>query len=52
VLPGLDVDLIARALDIRRAAADPDALFASRTLLPRQVAACAALMSECDAERP
>lgn len=43
--PGLDVALIAKALDCRRAAADPDPLFAARTALPRQVAACAALVS-------
>jgi len=50
--PGLDVTLIARALDCRRAAADPDGLFPARTALPRQVAACAALISESEAERP
>jgi predicted nucleotidyltransferase len=51
-LPGLDVGLIARALEIRRAAADPDALFAARALLPRQVKACAAIIEDCEAERP
>jgi predicted nucleotidyltransferase len=50
--PGLDVALIAEALECRRAAADPDALFRARAALPRQVAACAALVSECEAERP
>jgi hypothetical protein len=50
--PGLDVALIAAALDCRRAAADPDTLFPSRNVLPRQVAACAALVSESKAERP
>jgi predicted nucleotidyltransferase len=50
--PGLDVALIAAALACRRAAADPDALFASRAALPRQVAACRALISESEAERP
>ncbi|HZO47717.1 MAG TPA: hypothetical protein VFB68_17600, partial [Xanthobacteraceae bacterium] len=50
--PGLDVALIAAALDCRRAAADPDELFASRAALPRQVAACTALISESEAERP
>jgi predicted nucleotidyltransferase len=50
--PGLDVALIARALDCRHAAADPDALFPARTALPRQVAACAALIAESEAERP
>ncbi len=43
---------IAAALDCRRAAADPDALFRARAALPRQVAACAALISESEAERP
>lgn len=38
---GLDVDLIARALDCRHAAADPDFLFAERAKLPGQHAACA-----------
>ncbi len=51
-LPGLDVGLIARALDIRRAAEDPDALFPARGLLPRQVAACTALMVDSEDERP
>ena len=36
---GLDADLIVRALDCRRAAADPDALFPARTQLPGQIAA-------------
>ncbi len=49
--PGLDVALIAQALDCRRAAADSDALFPARTKLPRQVAACAALINESEAER-
>ena len=50
--PGLDVALIERALDCRRAAADPDALFPARKALPRQVEACFALVSESEAERP
>jgi hypothetical protein len=44
--PGLDVNVIARALACRQAAADPDALFPSRTLLPSQINACAALLSQ------
>jgi hypothetical protein len=36
---GLDAGLIMRALDCRRAAADPDSLFPARTLLPSQIAA-------------
>jgi len=42
---GLDLDIVRRALACRRAASDPDLLFSSRTLLPRQVAACAAMMA-------
>jgi len=37
--PGLDPGLCRRALDCRRAAADPDPLFPARALLPGQVAA-------------
>jgi len=37
---GLDVALVGRALELRRAAADPDELFPARHSLPRQVAAC------------
>lgn len=43
---GLDVDLIARALQIRQADADPDPLFAERVRLPLQCEACAALMAD------
>lgn len=43
--PGLDVDLIARALQYRQDAADPDGLFPDRAALPRQVDACAWLLS-------
>jgi hypothetical protein len=42
---GLDVGLIARALQCRRAAADPDALFPERTVLPSHIDACAALLA-------
>jgi hypothetical protein len=42
--PGLDVGLIEDALQCRRAAADPDALFPSRTTLPSQVDSCASLL--------
>lgn len=52
IIPGLDVPLIAAALDCRRAAADPDVLFPARTVLPRQVAACTALIRDSEAERP
>src|SRR5262245_61311338 len=41
---GLDAELIARALELRNAAADPDPLFYARTLLPSYVDACAALL--------
>jgi hypothetical protein len=43
---GLDISLIARALQCRRAAADPDALFPARTVLPAQIDACAALLAD------
>jgi predicted nucleotidyltransferase len=51
-VPGVDLGPIVQALDIRRAAEDSDALFGVRTTLPRQVAACAALIAESEAERP
>ena len=38
---GLDVDLVARALQIRREARDPDAIFSDRNSLLCQVEACA-----------
>jgi hypothetical protein len=41
---GLDVDLIGRALECRRSAADPDPLFEARKVLPSQVDACAVLL--------
>ena len=41
---GLDVGLVARALEIRQSNADPDPLFSERNLMPAQVAACAALI--------
>jgi hypothetical protein len=49
---GLDIGLISGALEIRRNAHDPDALFPQRAALPRQVAACAALIVESDMEGP
>jgi predicted nucleotidyltransferase len=42
---GLGLDLIARAFDCRRAAADPDALFAERATLLDHVEACAAFIA-------
>jgi hypothetical protein len=42
---GLDVTSIEQALACRRAAADPDSLFALRTVLPAQVDACATLIA-------
>ncbi len=42
---GLDVSLIERALQCRQRAADPDALFPARKMLPSQIDACAALLS-------
>jgi hypothetical protein len=40
----LDIGLITGALQCRQAAADPDALFPARTILPSQIDACAALV--------
>jgi predicted nucleotidyltransferase len=40
----LDIDLIDRALQCRRNAADPDALFSVRAALPAQIDACTALL--------
>jgi hypothetical protein len=45
---GLDVSLIDRALHCRQVAADPDALFPARTVLPAQIDACAALRAGGD----
>jgi len=42
---GLDVGSIDRALQCRQSAADPDALFPARKVLPSQIDACAALLS-------
>jgi hypothetical protein len=42
---GLDVGLLECALQCRRSAADPDALFPARRVLPSQIDACAALLS-------
>lgn len=45
-VPGLNIDLIARALRCREAAADPDVLFPARTALPAQFDACANLFAD------
>jgi hypothetical protein len=42
---GLDTDLLQRALECRRRAADPDSLFTDRAQLPPQVEACRQLVS-------
>jgi len=42
---GIDLTSIEQALACRRAAADPDSLFALRSILPAQVDACAALIA-------
>ena len=42
---GLDIDLIARALRCREAAADPDVLFSARLALPAQFDACTRLFA-------
>jgi len=41
----LDISLIARALQCRRSAANPDSLFAARTMLLSQIDVCAALLA-------
>jgi predicted nucleotidyltransferase len=43
---GLDTELIARALQCRESAADPDVLFPVRASLPSQFDACAKLMTD------
>ena len=48
---GLDLDSVERALQCRRAAADPDYLFDLRSRLPAQVEACAALVADRRASR-
>jgi predicted nucleotidyltransferase len=45
-LAGLDIELIARALRCREAAADPNVLFPARTVLPAQFNACASLFAD------
>ncbi len=42
---GLDVDVVAQALQCRLEAADPDRLFPARNVLPGQVEACAKLIN-------
>jgi predicted nucleotidyltransferase len=44
-IAGLDIGLIEAALQCRRSAADPDALFPARKVLASQIDACAALLS-------
>jgi hypothetical protein len=44
-IAGLDIGVIECALQCRQNAADPDALFPARKVLPSQVDACAALLS-------
>jgi predicted nucleotidyltransferase len=47
---GLNTGLLENALRCRQSAADPDALFSARSVLPSQIDACAALVSdECSA---
>jgi predicted nucleotidyltransferase len=47
---GLNIGLLENALRCRQNAADPDALFSARSVLPSQIDACAALVSdECSA---
>jgi predicted nucleotidyltransferase len=48
-VPGIEYDLIARALACRKANADPDPLFADRSVLLQQIAACAQLVANSEA---
>ncbi len=45
-VPGLDLDLVERALQCRRAGRDPDYLFPERSMLVRQHAACENYMKD------
>jgi predicted nucleotidyltransferase len=44
--PGVNTDILTKALAYRRAAADPDALFPARTALPDQVKFCTRFISQ------
>ena len=44
--PGMNTDILTRTLACREAAADPDALFPARTVLPDQVKSCARLVTD------
>ena len=44
--PGVNTDILTKALAYRRAAADPDALFPARTVLPDQVKCCTQFISQ------
>jgi predicted nucleotidyltransferase len=43
---GMNTDILTRAVAYRQAAADPDALFPARTVLPDQVKSCEQLVSD------
>jgi predicted nucleotidyltransferase len=43
---GMNTDILTRALAYRRAAADPDALFPARTVLPNQVKSCTQFIAD------
>jgi len=44
--PGMNIDILTKALACREAAADPDALFPARTVLPDQVKSCMRLVTD------
>jgi predicted nucleotidyltransferase len=44
--PGMHTDILTKALACREAAADPDALFPERTVLPDQVKSCIRLVAD------
>jgi hypothetical protein len=43
---GMNTDILTKALACREAAADPDALFPARTMLPEQVKSCIRLVTD------
>ncbi len=43
--PGINAEVLTQALAYRQAGADPDALFAARTMLPEQIKSCAQVIA-------
>ena len=44
--PGMNTDILTRALSYRQAAADPDELFPARRILPDQVKSCIQVITD------